>query len=276
MQLLCSTGAFSRSPDFIDYHAVLRYGPQLDVDGLELMFYTPWYDQIEVIARDLQRSGLRFPVMHTEKNIGVALGKSDAKERERGVQWLSENCRLASLLGTQVLVLHLWGWPELDDHLENNLALFSQCLDVAEQYGLTLAIETIPCRHADPLSNVQRAVAQDNRCRVALDTEFLAQANQLDEVFTSAWLWSPQRIQHTHIKDFDGHAFTPDGRRHYLHPGEGTINFAHFFDKLKQCNYDGYISLESPAIDTNGFVDIKRLQKSLQFIKGLMEIEGVA
>jgi len=209
--------------------------------------------------------------MHTEKNIGVALGKADAEERARGVQWLSENCRLASLLGTKVLVLHLWGWPELDDHLENNLTLLSRCLDIADEYGLTLAIETIPYRHANPLSNVQRTTQRDNRCHVALDTEFLAQANQLDEVFTSPWLWSPHRIQHTHIKDFDGHSFTPDGKRRYLHPGEGTINFAHFFDKLKQCNYDGYVSLESPAIDMKGLVDIERLQKSLLFIKKLIE-----
>ncbi len=272
MQLLCSTGAFGRSPDYVDYHAAVRYGSQLDVDGLELMFYATWYDQIEAIAHALQRSGLRFPVMHTEKNIGVALGKSDIGERERGVQWLSENCRLASLLDTKVLVLHLWGWPELDDYLENNLVLFSRCLDIAEHYDLTLAIETIPCRHADPLSNVQRAVERDNRCHIALDTEFLAQSNQLDEVFTSAWLWSPQRVQHAHIKDFDGHSFTSDGRRRYLHPGEGSINFTHFFERLKQRNYDGYISLESPAIDINGLVDIERLQESLQFVKKLMEM----
>ncbi len=270
MQLLCSTGAFSRSPDYIDYHAALQYGPQLDIDGLELMFYTPWYERIEAIAHTLQQSGLRFPVMHTEKNIGVALGKFDAEERERGVQWLSENCRLASLLGTKVLVLHLWGWPELDDHLENNLASLSQCLDTTEQHGLALAIETIPCRHADPLSNVQRALEKDNRCHIALDTEFLAQSNQLDEVFTSAWLWSQQRISHTHIKDFDGHLFTPDGKRRYLHPGEGTINFEHFFDRLKQHNYEGYVSLESPAIDMNGYVDVNRLQESLRLIKVLM------
>ncbi len=271
MQLLCSTGAFGRSPDYVDYHAVLRYGSQLQVDGLELMFYEMWYSKINDIAHTLLDSDLRFPVMHAEKNIGVALGKADAKERELGVQWLSENCRLASLLGTEILVLHLWGWPELDDHLENNLSSLSQCLDIAERFGLTLAIETIPGRRFDPLSNVYRAMKQDMRSYVALDTEFLAQANQLNEVFTANWLWSPLRIQHIHIKDFDGHSFTPDGRRRYLHPGEGSINFVHFFDRLKHRDYDGYISLESPAIDANGFVYVERLQESLQFIKNMIE-----
>ncbi len=271
MQLLCSTGAFGRSPDYVDYHAALRYGSQLHVDGLELMFYAMWYTKIDDIARALLDSDLRFPVMHAEKNIGVALGKPDAKERERGVQWLSENCRLASILGTKILVLHLWGWPELDDHLEFNLSSLGQCLDIAERFGLTLAIETIPCRHSDPISTVYRAVKQDTRSYVALDTEFLAQANQLDEVFTTDWLRSPLRMQHVHIKDFDGHSFTPDGSRRYLHPGEGSINFARFFDRLKELDYNGYVSLESPAIDANGFVHVERLQESLQLIKEMIK-----
>ena len=270
MQLLCSTGAFGRSPDYVDYSAALRYGSQLDVDGLELLFYPMWYGQIDDIARTLRQSALRFPVMHAEKNIGVALGKPDEIERTQGIQWLAENCRLASLLGTKVLVLHLWGWPELDDTLENNLSLLGQCLDIAEQHGLTLAIETIPCRLATPHDNVHRAIEQDDRCDVALDTEFLAQADQLDEVFLSTWLWSSQRVQHVHIKDFDGNPFASDGRRRYLHPGEGTINFGQFFEKLKEHNYNGYISLESPAIDATGFVDVRRIQNSLKFVKKLM------
>ena len=103
MQLLCSTGAFSRYPDYVNYRSVLEYGPQLTVDGLELMFYATWYPYIEQIANDLRRSGLHFPVMHSEKNIGVALGKPTDVEREQGVQWLTENCRLGSLLGTKIV-----------------------------------------------------------------------------------------------------------------------------------------------------------------------------
>jgi len=270
MQLLCSTGAFSRFPDYVDYHAILRYGPQLDVDGLEVMFYPMWYDNIEQIAHDLQQSGLRFPVMHTEKNIGVALGKPDMEEREKSVRWLTANCRLAHLLGTKVLVLHLWGWPELDDHLEYNLVSLGKCLDAAEQHDLMLAIETIPCRHATPLSNVQRAVERDGRSHVVLDTEFLAQSNQLEEIFAAPWLWQTGRTVHTHIKDFDGQAFTPDGIRRYLHPGEGHIDFQHFFDGLKQHKYDGYVSMEAPAIDSHGVVTIARLQQSLRMIREFM------
>ena len=43
MQLLCSTGTFSRDPDYTDYRAVLAYGPGLEVDGFEVLFYAGWY-----------------------------------------------------------------------------------------------------------------------------------------------------------------------------------------------------------------------------------------
>jgi sugar phosphate isomerase/epimerase len=271
MQLLCSTGTFSRYPDFTTYQAILRYGPLLAVDGFELMFYPAWYADIERIADEIGQAELKVVAIHGEKNIGSALGKPQAEEREQGVHWLAENCRLGKLLGARVVVLHLWGLPELDSELENNLEPLQRCCDFAEEYGIALAVETIPCRRADPLSNVHRAVQRDARCRVVLDTEFLAMHGQLEEAFESEWLWQGQRVVQVHIKDFNGHAFLPDGRRRYLHPGEGRINFSHFFANLRRRGFDGPISLESPVIDSKGHVDVERLKASLAQVRGMIE-----
>ena len=49
-----------------------------------------------------------------------------------------------------------------------------------------------------------------------------------------------------------------------------NINFMHFFTQLKQCHYTRYLSLESPAIDNNGDVNITRLQESLNFVRALL------
>lgn len=268
-QLLCSTGTFSRYPDYTDYQAIREYGPQLEVDGFEVMFYPEWYADIEHVAHDLQRTGLRFPAIHTEKNIGSALGKADSAERARGVQLLAENCRLGSLLGSQTMILHLWNWPDLDDHLHNNLQALSPCLDIVAQYGQQLAIETIPGRHFDPLKNVYRAWERDERCQIALDSEFLANYSQLTDVFDTTWLWEQQCTHHVHIKDSDGQPFV-DGKRRYLHPGEGTIDFVAFFHHLKQRQFTGHVSLEAPAIDQKGQVDIKKIQQSLDFVRQLL------
>ena len=69
MQLLCSTGVFTRSSDPLSHEAILRYAPQFSVDGFEVIFYPRWYQEQESIADALQSSGLHFPVLHTEKSI---------------------------------------------------------------------------------------------------------------------------------------------------------------------------------------------------------------
>jgi len=268
-QLLCSTGAFSRYPDHTGYQAIQKYGPALRVDGFELMFYPAWYTDIKHIAAELQATGLRFPAMHAEKNIGTALGQADQAARKQGVAKLEENCQLGNALGCKLLVLHLWNWPELDDDLEKNLSVLSKCYDIAEHYNIELALETIPGRHFDPLTNIQRALGRDTRSHFALDTEFLYNYQQLETVFSTPWLWQEDRVNHVHIKDSSGTTHI-DGKRVYLHPGEGQVDFSRFFAQLREQNFMGNISLESPALMNGGEVNIQRLQESLDFLQEML------
>jgi sugar phosphate isomerase/epimerase len=267
MQLLCSTGAFSRFPELTDYRSVLEYGPLLDVDGLEVMFFPGWTDDIEHIATTLRDSGLRIPAIHAEKAIGPAFISPQPEERQQGWRWLQAGCRLGQIVGAQTLIVHLWGLPDSDDRLADNLAVLPDCITMAKQYGLILAVETVPARSGDTLGNVRRAVEQDNRCRVALDTEFLALHGQLQAALEADWLWQDHRVPHIHIKDYDGALYSTDNYRRYLHPGEGTIDFPHFFASLKARHYDGAISLEASIVNRDGTRDIPRLKRSLAWLK---------
>lgn len=246
----------------------MLYGPQFDVDGFEVIFYPRWYAQQEDVIQALQSCGLPFPVLHVEKSVGEVFGSSDAEEREQGVLRFEQNCIFAQQIGARVAVLHLWGLPHADSHLEYNLQPLARCLDIAAQHGLELAIETIPCTYADPLTNVRRAVEHDPRSRVALDTEFLAFHDQLDAVFAASWLWQTKLVCHVHLKDHDGHLSVNGGRR-YLHPGEGRIDFRSFVGQLSAAGFDGALSLEARAIDHEGRVEVARIQASLQFIRNL-------
>lgn len=269
MQLLCSTGAFTRSSEPLSHEAILRYAPQFSADGFEVIFYPRWYQGQGKIARTLQSSGLHFPALHTEKSIGEFSGSSDAGEREQGVLRFACNCAFAQQIGARLVVHHLWAMPSSDSHLEHNLQSLAHCLDIAEQYGLELAIETIPCTYADPLSNVRRAWEHDLRSHVALDTEFLALHDQLDTVFAASWLWQEKLVRHVHLKDYDGH-ISSEGVRRYLHPGEGKVDFRRFVQQLQAAEFDGALSLEARAIDAEGQVEVARIQASLQFIKNLV------
>lgn len=270
MQLLCSTGTFSRFPDLTDYRSILTFGPWLEVDGFELMFYPDWTAEIEHIASELLKSGLRFPTIHAEKGIGPALVSSQLEEREQGWLWMQASCQLGNLLGANLLIFHLWGLPDSDEKIEQNLQHLEDCVKIAEEFELKLAVETIPCKRGDPLSNVRRAIEQDPRVLVALDTEFLAIHNQLDTALKVDWLWQQNRVRHIHIKDYDGGLYSTDNFRRYLHPGEGCINFPTFFDTLRLRNFRGYISLEASVVNRDGTRDIQQLKKSLSMLREMI------
>lgn len=212
MQVLCSTGAFTRSSDPRSHEVILRYSQEFVAGGLELIFYPRWYQDQERIAGAMRRCSLPFPVLHMEKSIGDSFGSSHADEREQAVLHFEQNCAFAEQLGAQIAVLHLWGMPSSDLQLEQNLQPLAHCLDLTKQYGLALAIETIPCMYADPLSNIKQAVEHDPRACVALDTQFLAWHDQLDAVFTASWLWQARAVRHVHLKDHEG----PFGSREAL------------------------------------------------------------
>jgi sugar phosphate isomerase/epimerase len=268
MRILCSTGVFTRSSDPLSHEAILRYGPRfapLAIDGFEVIVYPRWYADLERVARTLRASGLAFLAIHVEKSVSAVFASDDPDEREQGVARFARNCHFARQIGASLAVFHLWELPLSDTRLDRNLELLARCLDIAEGDGLELAIETIPCASADPLSSVRRAIERDTRSRVALDTEFLAMSGQLGAVFEGAWLWEPGLVRHAHLKDFDG-ASVASERRRFLHPGDGSIDFARFVRQLRAAGFDGALCLEARGLDAEGQVEAPRIEASLRLI----------
>jgi len=268
MRILCSTGVFTRGSDPLSHEVIPRYGPQFAVDGFEVIFYPRWYPQQDEVVRALRASRLAFPVIHVEKGIGEVFGSSHLDEQEQGIVRFEHNCRFGREIGAHLAVLHLWGLPQSDTHFERNLGLLTRCLDMAQRYGLELAIETIPCTASDPLSNVKRAFERDARSRVALDTEFLAMHHQLAGVFEATWLWQAALVKHVHLKDFDADAHASEDRR-YLHPGDGQIDFRRFLRQLRAAGFDGTMSLKARGIDSEGQVEVARIEASLRLMTDL-------
>jgi sugar phosphate isomerase/epimerase len=273
-QLLCSTGTFTRHPDQPSHRAILRYGPLLPADGLELLIYPSWHAQTVLVAQELAATGLRFPVAHAEKGIGAALGSAEADKLTQGLQRLAANCRLAADVGAGLVVLHLWDLPDSDEHLARNLAALEDCLELATRAGVELAVETVPCRRADPLGNVRRVLERYPRCWVTLDTEFLAFHDQLEAALDADWLWESGRVCHVHVKDYDGCMWAEGGSRRYLHPGEGHIDFAHFFSALRRRGFDGAASLEASGM-RGGDIDVKWLVDSLNTLRELASFDTI-
>lgn len=254
--LLCSTGAISRGPDATAESRVTTYGPRLDADGLEVMIYATWYGRLDEIAGRFRTLGHPMPVTHGEKSIGPDLVARDTAVRDRAFARFDENCRFTAAIGADRIVLHLWGLPDGDALIDRQLRDLPRLLDIADQHAVTLAVEAIPCIVSDPLSVIRRVRETDDRVRVTIDTEFLAMHGQLDAVFAAEWLWASSSVVHVHIKDFDGQLVDVTGRRRYLLPGQGTIDFGQWLLDLANTGYHGAITMEAPVVDDTGNVDV--------------------
>lgn len=265
--LLCSTGAISRGPDATNEARVERFGSQLHADGIEVMIYESWYGRLNTIAERFRALGVQMPVTHGEKSIGPDLVASDPAIRHRAFQRFDDNCRFTAVIGSDRIVLHLWGLPDADARIEQQLADLPALLDCAEANGVMLAIEAIPCVVSDPLTVVRRVLERDARAKVAIDTEFLAMHDQLDSVFEAGWLWNAGAVAHVHVKDYNGTLVDGNGRRRYLHPGQGSIPFDDWFAQLARKHYAAAISLEAPVVGPDGDVSIDIANASLEWLR---------
>jgi sugar phosphate isomerase/epimerase len=247
---LLSTGALTRYPEYPDPGRILEHELPF---GLELSIYRDWDEGVIELL-----DGLAVVTAHAEKTIGATLsGEEPAFDR------FELSCRIAAGLGAGLVVLHLWELPDGDRYLERNLDRLPRLLDIAEEQGVVLTVETIPCSIGTPIENVERACERDDRCRVTLDTEFLALHGQLG---LAAGLGD--RIAHVHAKDFDPDrwAASPRPWNRYLIPGEGTVDVDAFLGSLP---FDGTVTLEASAVREDGGIDEERLQSCLRWLRTL-------
>lgn len=263
----CSTGAFSRDPDVVDPAGIVAAAELVDADAFELMSYPAFADDHDRTLRTLVRSRLPWASLHTGKAIGSLLSTGAADDRAAALDLLEADLRLAVELEIEVAVLHLWGMPDSDRRFSANLAAVSECLDRAERLGVRLAIETIPCRESSPLARVAELRDQDPRCRWTLDIEFLAVHDELKRALADAELLAATEV--IHVKDYDGRFTDHQGRRRYLHPGEGTLDLAAVAASAALAPNPIRLCLESSSVRDDRSVDLARVNSDLVLLRAL-------
>src|SRR5699024_7600013 len=228
-------------------------------DGIEAIFYTPWYDAIDTAARELRATGASIPVLHTEKSIGSLASSPAPEDHERAAELLRANCHLATALGARTLVLHLWSQPDTEESVATAVATLPRLLDVTEEHGLDLSVETIWRVTSTPLPAIHASLAADPRTRVTLDTEFLGNHGELEEAIAADALWESGAVAHLQIKDFAG-SMTDDARRRtYRPPCQGTPGLG------------GTAAREAPWVVDARTVDYYRIRQSLTMISSWMD-----
>lgn len=265
LELLCSTGCFSRDPDLTSGELVTHGMRQLPGTSFEVMYYSTWFDNAAEIARLINATGSPTPALHAEKSIGPAFASNRRSDIEAAHEKFEATCRFAEAISADLIVLHLWGLPDSDALINRNLTALPRLLDTADRYGVTLSIETLLCQDSTPLDVVTRCRDVDHRATITLDTAFLAMQDQLGAAVVDDRLW-PSAVDHIHLKDYADPSLGW-GKASYLHPGEGTLDLRAFLEGARAKGFDGSVTLESPALLENNEPDVGRIEASLAWIR---------
>ena len=281
-----SMGSLVEKRNSYDTDEVARTIPRLMsegfIDGAEFMFIRFYYGRAEELARSLLREGCRFPVFHTDKDIGallsdagVALSEGDAAEagklRSKALDMFRYNCDTALAAESERLVLHLWGGLSSDRAIDYNAAALPELLEIAGERGLRLMIENVPSVVTDPLTNL-KSLPLGASFGIVFDTRFATCHDNAKETLSDGAV-SP-RIEHVHISDYRGGHKEFRCLRPVFHPGEGRCDYGLIFSMLKDMSYSSSFTLESPGIVAEGpKIDLDNLKSSLTFIKKSFKIE---
>lgn len=265
-QIYCSTGAFIGMVNGRNHKLLLEFGSQLNCDGFELMMYHDWYEKMDLVIHDLKASGFLFPVVHADKRTGDLLSNANKESSEECFELFKRNCDTAAQVGSEKIVLHIWGVPDSDKHIESILEDYGTLMDIAGSFGLDMLAENCVCVNEDPLVHFPKIMKLYPDCGFIIDTRAAAFHGQVDEVFKNESLWKDGHVRHLHISDYNGGIKDWKSLRPILQPGKGNIDFDTFSAHLKAYEYSGSISLEAPSMLPDA-VDVKTLNASLDFIR---------
>ena len=80
------------------------------------------------------------------------------------------------------------------------------------------------------------------------------------------WLWRDRHICHYHVNDYGGGYMDWKNLR-TLPIGKGNIDFARFFQYIKDIGYKGTFTVEATAFNADGDVDIEMLNEQFRYIR---------
>ena len=269
-QLLCSTGALITARNDRNYRLLPEAAERIRCDGFEFMMSRAWYDSWEQVSGEVEKMGLSFPLFHVDKSIGERISRDEAGDNETARKLFAINCKFARRIGSNKLVLHLWGGLPSDRNIKRNIETYAALNETAQAQGLLLTVENVVCNQAHPLLHLEALRAAYPEIAFTFDVRFAKFHDQLERAFTDEYAWLWDAVRHIHISDYAG-GYMEWGKTQSLHPGEGRIDFEELFGDLMRVGYSDTITVESTSVLPDGQIDYEKLNRTLDYLRELMQ-----
>ena len=268
-KLYCSSGAVVSPLNGWDETLLYRCCPHIEADGIELMMVKPYYQKVKELLYAIERSGLSFPILHVEKDIGIYMASEDDEDVKEGLELFRLNCDIASRIGAERAVFHLWSGAVSDTCLHNNLSRLDMLYECAERAGVTLLIENVPCVKNDPITNFRAVAEKRKNAEFVYDMRFGGFHSQNEAFLESPLLCGigdrGERISHVHVSGYKGPHGDFSSLRPILHLDMGIVDYNALLPVLFS-KYGGSVTNESPASDEGG-CNVELINRDMEMLK---------
>lgn len=269
-RVLVSTGTFIGRVNGRNFRLIPQIAKDIECDGYEFMTLDSWYepDSFPEIERVLKESGLSFPTLHCDKEIGQFISIGGAENLKTACSKFEINVRLAEKIGADRLILHLWSGEPSDQNFENNILGYRRLREIADHYGRDLLIENVLCNKLNPMRRWCDLYEVFPDVHFIFDTKMADFHGELDLLYDKEydWLWKEDHIKHYHVNDHAGSVMDWSNLK-VLPIGKGHIDFDRFFDFVKKTGYKGDFTLESTVMAPGWSVDTEALNEQVRLMK---------
>lgn len=187
----------------------------------------------------IRASGVRLGILGTEYGWFFA----DPGERKRLFEVLRETCAVAVELGCEMIMS---APGQTTGPLREAIAATRDAGEIVGEFGLRLALE-FNSQH--PVVNTTAALreivagAGHGHCGLLLDSYHMCRSQGIARGLEGVTREELFAVQFSDVPPQPKPARRPTDR---LPPGEGMIDWAYLFKRLRQIGYDGYLSYEAP------------------------------
>lgn len=224
----------------------------IDSDTFELFVFSHWDKQETAHIF----KGYPYYSVHGSKQLCFLL-EEDAR---KGKELLMADLMLAHEVEAETLVLHIYNSLNKTPDLHRVITTLMEVEPAAQDRGVTLSLELIPhisLSIPDLASYLDTHL--DSPFSFTMDLEYTSKFDCLEEV-----LHYVSRINNVHVRDYDGE-WVVDGRRKYLKPLDGTLDFDCIFSEILHSGYAGTFTVEAPH------ASVDEINVSMRWLRTLLK-----
>jgi sugar phosphate isomerase/epimerase len=227
MNISCSTSCIPHR----DPHSVEPVLHTIDTDYFELFVFNHWDTQ----KASRIFAGYPFFSVHGSKRLCFVL----EEDIRQGIALLKDNITLAHHVEASTLVIHAYNSLNENPNLSQVVAALEKIHPFAADRSITLSIELIPHKTIS-IPDLAAFFDKIDWITFTVDLEYTSKFQCLDPVLRYA-----SKANNVHVRDYDGN-WIVNGKRRYLKPLDGTLDFDTIFKTIAASGYNGMYTLEAP------------------------------